>query len=407
MIWTVLRVMGLALWRDRGALVLAFGLPPLLFLVFAEVFSGAGDEDFTLRVGLLDRHQSALTRQISARLAAQPGLEITIEPDSSIDALEQTVRAGLIDAAIVIRGQPGRESGTGAPILIIGDASRALAAAVLGGRVQRLLVTEFPALEARRAIALTETLIGDWTAQQSGRLAGALDELERAAPESDSPARSASGDLDQRLLGGGRAIDPGVSYYAGAIAILFLLFSAFQGAISLIEERNSGIVDRLCTGPGGIDVLVFGKGLYLTLQGLIQAALIFSVAWVVYGLDWAARFGSWLVTALLAAAAAAWLGMLLAAACRSRQQAQTASAFAVLILSAAGGSMMPRFLMPGWLRELGWLTPNAWAIESWQGAFWRGESPAQLAPGWAALAGFALVSMVLTIVLARRRLGKG
>ena len=38
MIGTVARIMWLGLWRDRGAIVLAFLFPPLLFIVFAEVF---------------------------------------------------------------------------------------------------------------------------------------------------------------------------------------------------------------------------------------------------------------------------------------------------------------------------------------------------------------------------------
>ena len=208
--------------------------------------------------------------------------------------------------------------------------------------------------------------------------------------------------VTQRLLGGGRQVDDGVSYYAGAVAILFLLFAAMQGAISLIDERNSGIVDRLVAGPGGYTVVVVGKGLFLTLQGLAQAGLIFAVAWWLYGIDWFGRFGLWLVTAVLAAAVAAWLGLLLASFCRTRQQAQTASAFVVLILSAIGGSMMPRFLMPGWLRELGWFTPNAWVIESWHGIFWRGEGPAELAAGWGVLLAIAVAAMLISVWLAHR-----
>ena len=35
MTWAMFRVMALELWRDRGALVMAFLLPPLVFLIFS------------------------------------------------------------------------------------------------------------------------------------------------------------------------------------------------------------------------------------------------------------------------------------------------------------------------------------------------------------------------------------
>ena len=40
MILAMFRVMALALWRDRGALVMTFLLPPLVFLIFSAVFAG-------------------------------------------------------------------------------------------------------------------------------------------------------------------------------------------------------------------------------------------------------------------------------------------------------------------------------------------------------------------------------
>jgi len=406
MIATVARVMWLALWRDRGALLLAFVLPPLMFVVFAEVFSGAGDSDLKMRVALLDSVKTPLTRDIVDALAALEGIDpVDAGADDRSDSrdLETPVRQGRADAAVWVRAEPGGNLDAEPAIVVIGDASRGLAAAIVSGRVQRLLQAEFPQLGIQRAAALIDALAGPYTEQQRQALDRALSELDPAAL-----AGGADGDTSQdglvalRLLGGGRQIDDGVSYYAGAVAILFLLFAAMQAAISLIDERNSGIVDRLVAGPGGYTVVVFGKGLFLTLQGLAQAGLIFAVAWWLYGIDWIGHFGPWLVTALLAAAVSAWLGLLLASLCRTRQQAQTASAFAVLILSSVGGSMMPRFLMPGWLRELGWFTPNAWVIESWHGIFWRGDGAAELVVGWGVLLATALVAMLISVWLAHR-----
>ena len=407
MIATVAKVMWLSVWRDRGALLLAFGLPPLMFLVFAEVFSGAGDSDLDMRVALLDSAQTPLTRQIGDAIVALDGIEpvehaLTAEAAGAA-GLEDLVRQAKADAGVLIRAEPDGDVRAEPAIVVIGDASRALAASIVTGRVQRLLQAEFPGLGVQRAAAQIDALAGPYSQQQRRALDRALAELNLAGQDTENEEVSLQNQVvAQRLLGGGRQIDDGVPYYAGAVAILFLLFSAMQGAISLIDERNSGIVDRLVAGPGGYTVVVIGKGLFLTLQGLAQAGLIFAVAWWLYGIDLFGHFGSWLITAVLAAAVAAWLGLLLASTCRTRQQAQTASAFVVLILSAIGGSMMPRFLMPGWLRELGWFTPNAWVIESWHGIFWRGEGPAELAIGWGVLLAIALVAMLISVWLANR-----
>jgi ABC-2 type transport system permease protein len=406
MIATVARIMALSLWRDRGALLLAFVLPPLMFLVFAEVFSGAADEDLTLRVAIGDGADTALTRRIADELAAMDGIQPVPVDSPTRASLESLVRAGGADAAIWIRAEPDGDLEAEPPLLVIGDASRALAAAVVGGRVQRLLQSAFPRLGIQRAASLIDALAGPYTELQRESLDLALseegaEELFGDDDASDAPTTQ-DGLVAQTLLGGAQRVDDGVSYYAAAVAVLFLLFAAMQGAISMIDERNAGIVDRLMAGPGGYTVVVVGKGLFLTLQGVVQVGLIFAVAWLLYGLDWPGRIGAWLVTAVLAAAVAAWLALLLASLCRSRQQAQTASAFAVLILSAVGGSMVPRFLMPGWLRDIGWATPNAWVIESWHGIYWRGEAAADLATGWLVLLAVALTAMALTVVMARR-----
>ena len=43
----------------------------------------------------------------------------------------------------------------------------------------------------------------------------------------------------------------------------------------------------------------------------------------------------------------------------------------VLVMSAVGGSMVPRFLMPPELQGLGWFTPNTWVLEAYSAVFWQ------------------------------------
>jgi ABC-2 type transport system permease protein len=193
-----------------------------------------------------------------------------------------------------------------------------------------------------------------------------------------------------------------VAYYAGGVAVLFLLFSAVHGAISLIEERDSGVVERIVAGPGSVDVLVRGKFLFLVLQGFVQVGVIFVVAWLVYGVELPGHLALWSATTLFASGAAAGLALLVATACRTRRQAQTVANVAILVLSALGGSMVPRFFMPQVLQDLGWVTPNTWALEAYTEIFWRDGGLADLLLPWSMLAVAAVVTLLLSQLLARR-----
>jgi len=84
-------------------------------------------------------------------------------------------------------------------------------------------------------------------------------------------------------------------------------------------------------------------------------------------------------------------------------QAQNLSTVLILILSVVGGSMVPRFFMPEWLRDLGWLTPNTWVLEAYSGIFWRGATVSDLLLPCILLLVIGLVGLGGAQVLAARR----
>jgi len=176
-----------------------------------------------------------------------------------------------------------------------------------------------------------------------------------------------------------------------------------KGAMTLIDERRTGLRLRLGLSAGGITPLLGGRMLWLTALGVVQALVLFLVAAVVYGVPLLAHLAAWSAVAISAAAASAGIALALAAACTTREQAQPISTSAFLILAAIGGSMAPRFLMPEPLQALGWLTPHTWVIEAYQTVLWRGLVNTTVVEAWVVLASVAAGGFVTALLIEGRR----
>ncbi|WP_375450031.1 ABC transporter permease [uncultured Devosia sp.] len=398
MIWALVRVMSLGLLRDRGALAMAFVLPPTIFVIFAAIFAGASGDEMRPQVAIAVSEPSQLAGRLEAALRAEPSLRILPKTVDSEEEAAKLVDRGEADVGLVLKADLGDVAS--APVLILMDPAKLIAGDIVSGQVQRLIGLQMPDLALSQTAPEIDSIVGGFTPEQSARLASAIEQLAANGQEQETQASL----VEARTIGPERSSGATVSYYAGAVAILFLLFSAMQSAATLIEERKSGIVDRIAVGPAGTDVVVIGKFLFLTGQGVVQVALIFVVAAIVYGVDLMPHLGLWLLATLAASMAAAGLGLAVAAICTTKQQAHTMATFVVLVCSAVGGSMVPRFMMPPWLQDMGWYTPNAWAIEAYHGVLWRGETLPDLVPELTGLGAAALASVGVALVVSRLRL---
>jgi len=389
----IFRVMALGLWRDRGALLLAFALPSLVFAIFASIFSGATEGDLHLRVGLVVETEDPVLQNFAQHLTQSQDVEITALPNSSRAQLLEEVRQGNFDTAVIIHGQSDNNN---RPLFtIVSEPTREIAALSLQGWLRQSLASQQPQVLAQRLAQSTEALVDGFSPEQQARLDAALEAMAR---ESDSEAAEDALIEFQPVYGQSPASISGLSgiaYYAGATTILFLLLSAVNAGMVSLEERQNGISERLLLSKAAHSRLLLGRFLFLLSLGFLQASAIFLVARFGFGLQIESALAKVIVMALACAAASAGLALLLLSLCRTTQQATTFSSFFVLIISSVGGSMVPRFMMPDWLQTVSLFTPNAWAIEGFYGALIRGDSWSQLAQPGGILTAVALVCLLL------------
>jgi len=56
------------------------------------------------------------------------------------------------------------------------------------------------------------------------------------------------------------------------------------------------------------------------------------------------------------------------------------------------------------LQDIGWFTPNAWAVEAYYGILWRNDAMQELLPELSLLASLAAVGLVASLAVSRWRL---
>jgi ABC-2 type transport system permease protein len=393
MIIAMVRVMALELWRDRAALVMTFLLPPLVFLIFSSVFAGATGEDIKPKLAVADMARTETSGRIAKALLAGSEIRAEAVTPATVEAVRAMVKSGQADAGLVIRTDPAAK---GRPFLIISDPARAVAAPLAQARIQQALGRAAPDAAMRRAVEQVMPALGELTPDQVERVDMAASVLK------GQPPKDMQSDLfDREDLLGAKKGGATIAYYAGAVMILFALFSAMQGALGLMDERRTGVADRLLAGVAGMGPVVTGKFVFLVGQGIVQAVAIFATAQIVYGVEVTPHFALWLPTTLATAVCAAGLALGLVSICKTREQAQMLSTFVILVLAAIGGSMVPRFLMPVWLQTVGWFTPHAWVIEAYQGILWRDVGIVGVYKAWGVLTAAGLVGLALAQTLAR------
>lgn len=393
MIGTLIRNSWTSLRRDRAAQVLAFVVPIAFFSIFAVIFGGGGGDRMSgpgrVTVLVVDESRSTESRAFVAALSADSSLNV-LERWSARDA-QATGEPGDVDRAraeeLVKRGA--------VPVALVLPAGIEATLRAFGGGTVRALVLHDPSdpVSARVVAGLMQR--------------AALRVLSGDRPGSGGPGGSES-DLimplryETRAVLGVKRDQPMVAFYAAGIAVMFIMFSAAGGGGVLIEETESGTLERVLTTGAGMSQLLLGKWLYLTSLGMLQIVVMFVWGMLVFRLPLLQHLPGFAIMTAFTAAAAAAFGLVLATLARTRQQLSGLANLLVLSLNALGGSMFPRFLMSESLQKFSLVGFNAWALDGFLKVFWREQSLVSLAPQVAALAGFTLLFLLLARRLARR-----
>jgi ABC-2 type transport system permease protein len=423
MILAIARTALMNIRRDRPALLLSFVVPVVFFSLFASIFGGSARRAGTPKVPLavVDEDQTEVSKRLVTALQSEPSFSVQLAPETdsrqstayNAQSADAAVRDGKISVALIILPGFGATPisfgpPSGPPKLeLLADTSDPIAPQIVRGMLQKVVMGSMPEVMAEHGAHEMERWSGGLTPQQQANIQQSIESLKKygnrtTATGSATPASEDLVRLEVRDILGHNKQNPMIAYYAAGIGVMFLLFTASGAGGAILDENDSGTLDRVLASRVSMPALLLGKLLFLAALGFTQLLVMFVWGALVFKLDLWHHLAGFAIMAIPTAITASTFGLMLGAACRTRAQLGAFSTLIVLVISAIGGSMFPRFIMPEGLQKFGLIAFNTWAIEGFTKVFWREAPLASLWPQVSVLLGFALAFFLICRRLARR-----
>jgi ABC-2 type transport system permease protein len=190
----------------------------------------------------------------------------------------------------------------------------------------------------------------------------------------------------------------------GLMVVIIMIVTVQQTAVTLVRERELGTGEQMTVSPLRRGELMVGKLLPWTLLAFADMLVIAMVGIWVFDLPLRGDIGLLAASAVVFVFAALGLGLIISAVAPSLETANI-SGLLIAFLPAflLSGFAFPLDSIPTPLQWLSYAFPGRYMVTISRGVFLKGAGFAELWPELAALAGYALVVLLASSVLYRRR----
>jgi ABC-2 type transport system permease protein len=160
-----------------------------------------------------------------------------------------------------------------------------------------------------------------------------------------------------------------LDYLVPGYSLMFVFFLISNLAATVIEERQTGTLQRLLVAPVPRSRILLGKMIPYFLIAAAQFTVILLASKLIFGIDLGNSVLALGVIILASSLAVVSLGILIAAFARSEGQASGLTIVLVLAMAVVSGAMFPNIAIPG----IQALTPHYWAMQGFVNTIARGQ----------------------------------
>jgi ABC-2 type transport system permease protein len=157
-----------------------------------------------------------------------------------------------------------------------------------------------------------------------------------------------------------------LDYLVPGVLVMTALFGCGWSGMSIIEDLDRAIIDRMLVTPIHRSAIISGLTIYQLVSLLIQAAIIGGMA-LLLGARFEGGLPGFLALtgcAMLIGAAVASFSDAMALSLRQRESVIGINTLMTLPLTFLSASFLPLDLAPDWIRTVAQLNPVNWAVEA-------------------------------------------
>jgi ABC-2 type transport system permease protein len=378
-ILVILRKEFLQALREPRMRVLLF-VPPMVQLV---VFGFAVNLDVDhARIAWMDMDRTPASRDLRERFEGSGRFDVVALPANETE-VHQALDRGVAQAVVRVLPRFERDLKRGVPadVQVLIDGTNSNTAQLIASYAGEIVADYAAQASANRQNARVITMS-----------AGAAPNL--SMPELDTRARVwFNPDLYSRNY-----------FVPGVIANIIMVVTLMLTALAIVREKEIGTMEQLMVTPVRPIELMLGKTLPFGIVGLIDVALVTTIALLVFHVPFRGSVALLLLCSVLYLMTTLGAGLLLSTISRTQQQAMMANFFFSTPAFMLSGFAFPIRNMPVAIQYLTYLNPLRYFIEIVRGLFLKGVGIDVLWPQMLALAVFGTGVLTLAAVRFRKTL---
>jgi ABC-2 type transport system permease protein len=196
-----------------------------------------------------------------------------------------------------------------------------------------------------------------------------------------------------------------MAYFTPGVIMMTILFGAGQTGLGLIQDMDSGFLDKLLTTPISRVAILLGKMSGDLTRMAFQALLILAIAAIAGVRIQTGMFGVLFIVIIgtLFGLALSGINIIIALQTRNTEASFLIGNFVNLPLMFTSTAMLPKVMLPAWMAAIAAVNPVSYGVDGMRGLITTGFDPNTVFPAILVLGSIGAVCLFAATLMFRRR----